>query len=291
MNKPRFDATNMNDQQHRSSGGKRIGLALGGGGAVGLAHIAMLEVFDELEVRPFRMAGTSIGAIIGALYASGMSSAEIKRIVMDLVARDQASWKGRLFDRRLLQWIRFMDPELGEGGLVGGDAFISFLKDTLKVTTFEELSIPLKVVATDYWERKEVVYESGDLLKPIQASMAVPGLFRPVRMDDRVLVDGGLTNPVPYDVLSESCDLVVAVDVTGGAKRREDISFMDAVHMAGRILLHRVMEEKMTRIKPDIYIAPQVLDVHVLQFHKFDRIYEQALPAAETLRRELRNHI
>lgn len=272
----------------KSADDLKIGLALGGGGAVGLAHIAILEVLDECGVRPHRIAGASIGSIIGALYASGKSGAEINQLVRNVVQRDTTSWKGRLFDQRLLKWIRFVDPELGEGGLVGGDAFIAFLKENLAASTFEELSIPLQVVTTDCWNKEAVIYDRGDLLKPIQASMAIPGLFSPVRIGDRVLMDGALTNPVPYDILSPDCDRVIAINVIGDATRRKEISFINAVHMGGRIMLHRQIEEKLARQPPDIYIDTGIMDIHVLQFHKFDEIYQQAQTAAERLRKELR---
>lgn len=266
----------------------RMGLALGGGGAVGLAHIPVLEVLDEFNLRPHAIAGASIGAIIGALYASGKSAAEIKRIVRDVVSRDKtSSWKGRFFDRRLLKWVRFIDPELGEGGLVGGDAFIAFLRDTLHVDTFEALPIPLRVVTTDYWDKTSRVFDAGDLMKPIQASMAIPGLFSPVRIGGRTFVDGALTNPVPYDEVPATCDFVVAVDVIGDASPRDDVSFMDAIHMAGRILLRRQMELKLDRARPDIYIDTHIHDVNVLDFFKFEAIYEQGLVAADSLRSAL----
>ncbi|MGM0646563.1 MAG: patatin-like phospholipase family protein, partial [Thermodesulfobacteriota bacterium] len=153
-----------------------IGLALGAGGASGLAHIQMLEAFDELGVRPHAIAGSSIGAIMGALYASGRSAREIKAIVSDLMVREKDSWKDIFVNKDIFQWMQFLDPEIGQGGLVSSDAFLSFLFEHISVETFEELAIPLKVVATDFWQREAVVFDRGPLRSAVQGSMALPGL-------------------------------------------------------------------------------------------------------------------
>ena len=264
-----------------------IGLALGAGGANGLAHILMLEVFDQLGVVPHKIAGCSIGAIMGALYASGKSAQEIKDIVNELVVRKHDTWKDIILRKDLLQWVQFVDPELGRGGFISGDAVSAFLYEQIQVDRFEDLAIPLCMVATDFWERKPVVYDSGPLLSAIQASMALPGLFTPVRRDGRILIDGGAVNPVPYDTLAGSCRVIVAVDVTGQRSPKKDLSFVDAIFNTFQIMQHSIVREKYARHPPDITITPDIMDIRALDFHRLDTVFEQARPAKEKLKREL----
>jgi NTE family protein len=264
-----------------------IGLALGAGGANGLAHIIMLEVFDELGLVPDAIAGCSIGSIMGALYASGKSAQEIKAIVDELVVRKDDTWKDVFLRKDLLQWIEFLDPEIGRGGFISGDAFLAFLYEHIQVDSFEDLAIPLYVVATDFWQREEVVYDFGPLLSAIQGSMALPGLFTPVRRDGRILIDGGAVNPVPYDTLLESCQVTVAVDVTGLRSPKKDFSFLDTVFNTFQIMQHSIVREKYAKHRPDIVITPDIVDVRALDFHRADIIFEQAGPARDKLKREL----
>lgn len=265
-----------------------IGLALGGGGANGLAHIEMLAVFDELGVRPDRIAGTSIGAIIGALYASGESAADIRTLVARLVGQESDSWQQLFMERDLFRWIGFVDPALGQGGLIRGDKFIAFLQDAIKVDTFEALTIPLQVIATDLNRQEQVLFDSGALSPALEASMAIPGLFAPVTIDKRRLVDGGLVNPVPFDVLFDTCDLVVAVNVIGRIEPGNDPSFMDSTFIAVRIFQKSILREKLKQRAPEILIDAGIKNVRALEFFKSDQVYKQAQPAAQQLRTELR---
>lgn len=275
------------DRFPRYEGELRIGLALGSGGANGLAHIAMLEVFDELGIRPHRIAGSSIGAVIGALYASGKSAAEIRELVADLVVQESDTWQEVLLERQMLEWLRFVDPDIGRGGLINGEAFMLFLQGAVERTTFEELRIPLTVVTTDLWKREQVLHHSGDLFAPIQASMAIPGLFTPVTIGERVLIDGGLMNPLPYDLLFDSCDVIVAVNVIGKTSPKDDLSFLDTTFMTMRIMQSALVEEKRERREPHIFIDAGIYDVRTLHYHKLDDILEQAQAAKRELRAKL----
>ncbi len=185
---------------------KKIGIALGGGGAKGLAHISMLEVLDELGVRPHRISGTSIGAIIGALYASGLPARGIREGIGDLTATPRTLKE--LFEaKKLPSWIEIIDIDVARGSLLQIDRFLEKLQTVIGVSQFEDLSIPLRVVAADFWARKEVVFTAGPLIPAVAASFALPGIFKPVVMDGRVLVDGGSVNPLPYDLLLDECDI------------------------------------------------------------------------------------
>ena len=190
----------------------KIGLALGGGGARGLAHVPMLEVFDELRIRPDYIVGTSIGAVMGLLYASGMSGREIRALIDRLTVSGEESWLGSLFDEDKGRWWDWIKLRLGKGGLVDPGRFLAFLEEQTGVNRFKQLQIPLQVVASDFWNRSQVVLERGELGPAIHASIAIPGLFNPVEYRGRVLVDGGLVNPVPYDLLLDRCETVVAIN-------------------------------------------------------------------------------
>ena len=127
----------------------RIGLALGGGGARGLAHVVVLETLDELGIRPHRIAGTSIGAIIGSLYAAGYSGRDIRSLINQLVIEEKDTWKEILFVKQPLKWLDFFDVELGGGGVLDSAGFIEYLGRLLKIERFDQLRIPLDVVAAD----------------------------------------------------------------------------------------------------------------------------------------------
>lgn len=264
----------------------RIGLALGGGGAKGLAHVLMLEVFDEMGVVPYRIAGSSIGAVMGMLYASGMSGSEIRALVDQLTVSPDESWIDSLFSEEITRWVDFIKLKLGEGGLADSSVFISYLGEVTGCSDFSELKIPLKVVCADFWSREQVVFESGPLLPAVKGSIAIPGLFEPVRHADRVLVDGGLVNPVPFDLLHKECDLVVAVDVLGIRTPESDdgIGIFETSFNSFQIMQHTIVREKMARMAPDIYIRPALENVRVLEFYKADQIYLDANPAARGLK-------
>lgn len=283
------DEKNKKPQKMSKGPQSKIGLALGAGGAAGLSHILMLEVFDELGIKPQKLSGSSIGAIMGALYASGKSAKEIRDIVDELVVREHDTWKEIFLEKDIFQWAEFLDPELGQGGLISGDAFLSFLYKHIQASRFEELEIPMAIVTTDFWKREQVIYESGELLSAIQGSMALPGLFTPVERDGRILIDGGAVNPVPYDILTDTCEKIVAINVVGKRSIKKDFSFLDSIFNTFEIMQHSIMHEKYKKRPPDITITPEIKDVRALEFHKIDRIYEQAKPAKEKLKRELDN--
>jgi len=271
----------------------RIGIALGGGGARGLAHVLMLEVLDELNIRPHRIAGTSIGAIMGALYASGMPGYEIRKLIDRLTVAEDESWLSSLFEEEIGRWWNIIELQLGRGGLITTSAFAKVLQEELGVTRFNELKIPLMVVATDFWSRKQVVFRKGELLPAIQASMAVPGLFSPVQHKGKVLVDGGLVNPVPYDLLFDDCDVVVAIDVLGERTpemENGEPTYFETTFNTYQIMQASIMDEKLKHQPPDIYIRPELENIRVLEFNRVDEIYAQSKSARNKLKRSLRRY-
>ncbi|NIP92240.1 MAG: patatin-like phospholipase family protein, partial [Akkermansiaceae bacterium] len=254
----------------------------------GLAHVPMLETFDELNIRPHRIAGTSIGSIMGALYASGIRAAQIRETTEKMIISKGDSFRAALKKRDVLRWIEFLDVDFGRGGLLRGDKFIEFLYEGMGTDTFEELEIPLRVVATDFWASEQVVLESGNLLEAIKASMGLPGVFTPVRRRGKVLTDGGGVNPVPHDLLAD-CDVTVAIDVMGSMTpgRHKTPHLVQAVLGTFDIMQNSIIAAKLRNDPPDIYIKPDIRGIDLLDFHKAHEVYEQAEPARKELRRAL----
>jgi NTE family protein len=270
---------------------KKIGLALGGGGAKGFAHIPMLEVFDELGVKPSVITGTSIGAILGALYASGHTAKDIAEMFHKLIVPPNASLKDLIRKKDVLKIFELLDPHISlkPQGLLKGEKLLEFLYSQMKVSTFEELEIPLKVVATDFWRREQVVFSSGELMPALRASMALPYIFTPVEQDGRILVDGGLVNNVPHDLLSRECDVRIAVDIMGTdtTPPTKIPSFRDAVFHTYQVMMNAMAEEKLANHPVDIYVRPPLVDVEILDFHKPWEIYEQGLAAKDEFKYRL----
>ncbi len=162
-----------------------LGLALGGGFARGLAHIGILKVFEQEGIPVDFVAGTSVGSVIGAAYCSGISAKELEEIAALVRFRDFARWS------------------LSRYGLASNDRMATFLRKMLKCQTFEELKIPLAVAATDFASGEGVVFRSGPLVDAVRASCAYPGMFRPVDIGGRLMVDGLLAHAVPTVPLRE----------------------------------------------------------------------------------------
>ena len=265
---------------------KKIGLALGGGGAKGLAHIPMLEVLDELGIRPHRIAGTSIGAIMGALYASGLTGAEIRDGVRRMVATKKEPFREALKNKRGLKWASLLDFEFGSHGLLKGNRFMELLCGFMGARTFEELEIPLRIVATDFWKSEQVILESGDLLPAIRASMGLPGVFTPMEIGGRTLIDGGGVNPLPHDVLDD-CDFVIAIDVMGRLDGTSSPNLVRAVLGMFDIMQNSIIEQKRRLTPPDVYIKPDVSGVDILEINKAETVYRQSEAAQQELRNAL----
>jgi NTE family protein len=180
---------------HRSAG---IGLALGGGFARGIAHIGVLKVLEEESIPISYVAGTSVGALIGAIYCGGLPLAEIEHISSQVRFSTFARWT------------------LSRNGFASNQRMTHFLHRVLKVKTFEELRIPLAVTATDFRSGEGVVFRSGSLVDPVRASCAYPGMFLPVKIGGRLLVDGMLAHAVPTVPLRQmGAERVLAVNLRG----------------------------------------------------------------------------
>jgi NTE family protein len=264
----------------------KIGLALGGGGARGLAHIAILEAFDELGIKPAMIAGTSIGALIGAAYAGGMPAAEIRRYCEAAFARRSAlirhlyfRWRGRVWDL----W------RPGSPAFFNSERIFELVLPAGLPDTFEDLEIPFQSVATDFFTQSEYVSASGPLLPAIAASAALPALLTPVQLDGRTLIDGGFVNPLPFDLLAPHTDFVIAADVSGGASEPKDSAPrpMETLLGAQQIALRSIINAKLRTSAPSLLIRPPVGQFRVLDFRRMDEILAASAGAKTEVLRAL----
>ncbi len=272
--------------------GPSIGLALGGGSARGLAHIPMLEVFDELGIKPKVIAGCSIGALVGAAYAGGMSAAEIRARAEMLLANRIGAMRYAFGEKRVSPFDLLALKGLASMHVDGETLVGIALPDTLP-KLIEELTIPFKVIATDFDSMEERVIESGPLLKAVGASIAIPGVILGPQFDGHAYVDGCITNPVPFDHVREGMDIVVAVDVTGRPRAANGANRSNIELAVGSLLIlfHQVAGLRRTISPPDIYIRPAIDAFSGGDFFRIREVLEQAGTAKDQLKRELEKRI
>ena len=267
---------------------RRIGLALGGGGARGLAHIHVLSTFDELGIKPSHIAGSSIGAIFGAAYASGMSGAEIEDFALASFASPRLL-AGRLWATRPPTLADFWaDGGFRLGQLNARRVLGAFLPPAMHID-FDALEIPTTVMATDFYARRALAIRTGDLMSALAASAALPAVFRPVRRDGLVLVDGGIYNPLPFDQLRDAAEVIVAVDVNGGPEG-------DAVRLptpveamigASQLMQQSIIETKLLIDPPDLLFRPPVSRYGVLDFLRTKTILDETRGVREEVKGQL----
>jgi NTE family protein len=259
-----------------SSPRRRVCLVLSGGGARGAAHIGVLKVLEELRVPIDCVVGTSMGSIVGAAYASGLSPEQIATVVRD------ADWDALLSDSppraersvytKELERARVGSAELGlrrsglvlpQGFLVGHQLhfFLQRIVAQARVDRFDDLPIPYRAIATDFENGGMVVMDRGDLATAIRASMSVPGAFAPVERDGRLLVDGGLVRNLPIDVARAlGADAVIAVNLGSPLLKRSELtSFVSAAEQTLNILTEQNVQGSLAQLAPgDVLVAPDL---------------------------------
>ena len=255
----------------------RVGVALSGGGARGLAHIGALKLLEEAHVPIDMLAGTSAGGVVGALYASGLSATEIKEVVSSV---------------RLLDFLR-RDP--GGLGMLGREKTVRRLRDVLGGDiTFLERQLPLALVAVDIDTSEEVIIREGSVIEALLATTAVPGIFPPQPWRGRYLIDGGVTNPLPVDVVrGMGADKVVAVLTTGRfpdacgprspARSHESGSLVhtllhrsrwskmqDVLERSICIMTETLVAQRLREVPPDVTIEVLLTNVGAFDLSKLD---------------------
>ena len=267
---------------------RRFALALGGGGARGLAHIAVLEALDDMGRRPAAIAGTSIGALIGAAYAAGMSGKEIRRFVI-MLAHDRAEILRRLIATRAGTFANLLNLGFGSATLVDAEKFCEQFLPEQVPHDFGELEIPLLTVATDLYRREQAVFSSGALKPALAASIALPAVMRPVVLAERILIDGGATNPLPFEELRGRADVVVAVDISGAPTdaRRDIPSPWECMLATVLVMANAITAEKIKRGAPDLIVRPKVGAFRALDFLQASAILRAAEPVKAELKEKL----
>ena len=265
-----------------------VGLALGAGGARGLAHIVVLEALDELGVKPVAIAGSSIGAVIGAAYAAGLTGKQLRAHTLG-VLRNRTTFMSQLLKARV---GRFADLLSGLGAnpvLIDGEKLLDMLWPTQVPDRFEQLAIPFTAVTTDFHGRREALFETGPLAPAVAGSMAIAGLMKPVSADGMYLVDGGVINPLPYRALIGRAAVIIACDVTAGPIGTEATSPKPFEAMIGsaQILQGAITNEMLKTDAPDILLVPQVQTFRTLDFFRAAKILEAAEHLREDMKRAL----
>ncbi len=261
----------------------RIALALGGGGARGLAHIAVLEALEDLGVRPVAVAGTSIGAIIGSAYAAGFSPAELRRHALACF-RDRTEVMTRLFRARVGTFADLVRRG-GNPVLVDGEMVLSAFWPSPMPERFDELAIPFFAITTDFYERARHVIAEGPLRPAVAASMAIPWVVKPVALDGRILIDGGAIDPLPFSVVADLADIIIAIDVTGGpTAKAASPGPIEAMFGASQIMQSAIIATRLAGHSARIHVLrPAVDEFAALDFFAARRI----LTAAEPIKQQI----
>ena len=270
------------------SSGPTVAVAFGGGGARGVAHIHIIETLDAMGIKPVAISGSSIGAIMGASMASGLTGAEIRDHTLETIGK-RSSAVSRLWKAAKPRGVK----DAMEGGLRLGQFNVerildAFLPDTV-ARTFEDLKIPTKIMVTDYYGHCEVVCDTGDLRSAIAASAAIPAVFRPVVIGNRVMIDGGIFNPVPFDKLSGLADIIIGIDVVGlpAGTPGQTPTTIDMMFGASQLMMQSIIEMKRQAYPPHILLRPEVHQYRVLDFLKAKEILADSIGVVEQLKRDL----
>lgn len=285
----------------RNSQRPRIGLVLAGGGAKGFAHIGVIKVLEEMRIPIDFVAGTSMGALVGGLYASGMPSDKLEELILGLdwddlfhdnPVRKDLSFRRKKDDSEFLVKIpvgfrdgKFTTPR----GLIEGQKINLLIKSLFlpvrQVQDFDELPIPFRAIAADIENGEAVVLGSGDLGMALRASMSIPGVFSPVQIDRRLLVDGGIVLNLPMDVVREmGADVLIVVDLTIPLKKKEDLnSGLDVAGQSSAFLTRRNVQRQLaTLTDSDVRIHPIMGDITTSDFKRGD----EAIPIGEKATRK-----
>ncbi len=291
-----------------STAGPRIGLALSGGGARGIAHVGVLKVLEELRVPIHCVTGTSMGAIVGGTFAAGTPPLEMEKLVLaanwDEIFRDRPPRQEISVRRKIDDYKTLFAPEYGvkDGslalpkGFIAGVSIESFFRmlsiRAFDVTDFRKLPIPFRAMATDIETGEAIVLDHGSVAQAMRASMSLPGAIAPVEIDGRLLVDGGISNNLPIDEARKLCaDVVIAVNISTPALKRKDItSALSVTTQLVNFLGKQTVDDQLKSLgERDVLIAPDLGDISVSTFDRSVdaiRIGEEATRAmADSLRR------
>lgn len=294
--------------KHLEEDGSRpkIAVVLAGGGAKGAAHIGVLKALEEMNIPVDIITGTSMGAYVGGLYATGMSADEIESFIYsvdwnsgyrDRVDRSQRRVRDKEYEDRY-QITTDLGLRFGEvrspTGVVQGQNMLRILRETTgnlgRFDSFDQLAIPYRSVATDIVELDEVVLDNGYLVDAMMASMSVPGALPPYELNGHMLVDGGVVNNMPVDVArAMGADIVIAVDISTDYKNKEDFTGLFAVaDQLSNYLVRRSTQEQAETLKDDdVYIRPDVGQMETVEFEKMPSAFQAGYDITKKLKPKL----
>jgi NTE family protein len=244
----------------------RIALVLGGGAARGFAHIGVIRTLEQEHIPVDMVVGTSVGSLIGALYASSQNSFELEWTAFTLQRED-------LFDYRLMGALTGM-------GFVKGDKIEDFVRAKVPQANIEQLKLPFAAVATDLNRGQQVVLDHGSVARAVHASSAIPGVFEPVDYQGKLLVDGGLMNNIPVSVArAKGADIVIAVDISENVTNFNITNIVDVTLQAVNIMFAQNVKNQIKGA--DVVIAPAVGDVGMMDFTQKKRCMQAGVDATE----------
>ena len=253
-------------------------VALSGGGVAGLGHIPVLAALDELGLQPASISGTSMGAVIAACYGAGMSAADIEDHTKEII-RTRFTYTWQFIAR---DWQGLLT------GSISPEAVIDVITPAVLPRYLSEMTIPVTILATDFHQREAVVFREEEVRRSLAASIAIPGVFKPMKWNNRVLVDGGICNNLPVDVLPES-DITLAVDVA--SEPASDASTipgtLSSVTSSIRIMLQTMTQLQLQQRENVILVQPESRALGPLDLTKLEDAIAMSRPQTEQVKRRL----
>jgi NTE family protein len=249
--------------------GKKIGLALGGGGALGAAHIGVLKALQESGIQVGCISGTSAGALVASLYAFGKNWEELAEIA------------------KQIKWMEISKLSLSRYGLLSNEKLRVLLKESIGEVCIENAQIPLAIVATDIATGEEVVLYEGDVAKAVMASTCIPGIYVPIEMEGRLLVDGGIVENVPVSPLKKlGADVIIGVNLNAGRRKHKPKNIIEVLLRSFDFMLKAA-----TRLQAewaDLIIAPDLTEYSMYDMNRTEDLLEEGYRAA---RRSLKEYL
>ena len=277
-----------------------LGLALGGGGSRGVAHIGALQILHKSGLKPDLIAGVSAGSMIGAMYAATLDPNWIENRFRELMNSDlfTSFSSGSLMAGRNKETFLKKNAALAKQGyavtlglnesyVVPRSVIESSVEFMIPCNNFEELQIPLKVVATDIQNGEEIIYSSGDIKEALILSSSIPGFFEATKKHSKLIVDGGVTSPIPIEVLREYTEMVMAVDITNYELKPLNQPNMIEIMRRSDIITSLRLKNNLSQ-QADILVKPEVSGIHWSDFDNFDKLLDcgknAMLKSLETLK-------
>lgn len=240
---------------------KKTGLALGGGGALGAAHIGVLKALEEMDIRPCCISGTSAGALVATLYAFGKSLEQIASIAAEI------------------KWIEISKLSLSHFGLLSNEKLGKLIKDNIGDVDIADSNIPLAIVATDIASGEEVVLHEGGAAQAVMASTCIPGIYVPVEISGRLLVDGGIVENVPVSPLQAmGADFIIGVDLNAGHRKNKPKNIIEVILRSFDFMLKAAT--RLQTEKAELLVRPDLSAYSMYDMNKADDLIKEGYRAA-----------